>query len=156
MDNLIQSDLVEIRRVPTGGRGGRGVFARRPITAGTVIERVPVILIPQNQVFGESEVARRACRISWYVFAWGKQEGHDYVALPLGYGAIYNHSFEPNASFRIISSDIMEFVTISHILEGDEITINYNGDPNDQTPVRFPVAESPSPSTEGQPYKRRP
>jgi SET domain-containing protein len=141
MDKLIQSDLVEVRRVRTGGRGGRGVFARHLISEGTVLERVPVILIPQNQVFGESEVAIRACRISWYVFGWGKQDGHDYVALPLGYGAIYNHSYEPNATFQINRPDIMEFVAISYIKEGEEITINYNGDPTDKTPVRFPLAE---------------
>src|SRR5262249_34172966 len=75
--------------------------AKRPINEGAVIECVPVILIPHDQVFGESREARRACRISWYVFRWGMQEGHDYVALPLGYGAIYNHSYDPKAMFRI-------------------------------------------------------
>lgn len=117
------------------------MFARRPIAEGTMLERVPVVLIPKNQVFGESEVAIRACRISWYVFGWGQQDGHDYVALPLGYGAIYNHSYEPNALFLVIRPEIMEFVAISDIKEDEEITINYNGDPNDKTPVRFPVAE---------------
>lgn len=141
MDNLIQSDLVEVRRVRTGGRGGRGVFARLAISEGTLLERVPVVLIPRNQVFGESKAAIRACRISWYVFEWGKEDGHDYVALPLGYGAIYNHSYEPNAAFRICRPDIMEFVAISYIEENEEITINYNGDQYDKTPVRFPLAE---------------
>lgn len=141
MDKLIQSELVEVRRVRTGGRGGRGVFARHPVAEGMVLERVPVLLIPKNQVFGESDVAIRACRISWYVFGWGKQEGHDFVALPLGYGAIYNHSYEPNAVFRIIRPNIMEFVAISQITEDEEITINYNGDPKDNTPVHFPLAE---------------
>lgn len=37
--------------------------------------------------------------------------------------------------------DIMDFVAISDIKEDEEITINYNGDPNDKTPVRFPLAE---------------
>lgn len=141
MEPFVQSDLVEVRHVSNRGRGGRAVYARRPISEGTVIETVPVILIPQNQVFGESLIALRACRLSWYVFAWGKQDGHDYVALPLGYGAIYNHSYEPNATFRTTSPDIMEFVAISHIKENEEITVNYNGERNDKKPVHFPVAE---------------
>ena len=41
----------------------------------------------------------------------------------------------------VIRPDIMEFVAISYIKEGEEITINYNGDPTDKTPVRFPLAE---------------
>src|SRR4051812_11486754 len=130
MNQFVQSDLVEARREHGRGRGGRGVFVRHSVSEGTLLEQVPVILIPKNQVFGESAVALRACRISWYVFGWGKQDGHDYVALPLGYGAIYNHSYEPNAAFRIKLPDIMEFVAVSCIKEGEEITINYNGDPN--------------------------
>jgi len=141
MGPFIQSESVEVRRVPHRGRGSRGVFARRLIREGEVIERVPVILIPSNQVFGESAVAIRACRLSWYVFGWGKQAGHDYVALPLGYGSIYNHSYEPNATSRNEVPDIMEFVALREIQPGEEITINYNGDPADKAAVDFPVAE---------------
>src|SRR5205807_3515201 len=40
---LKQSELVEVKQV----RGkGRGVFARRPIREGDVIERVPVLVLP--------------------------------------------------------------------------------------------------------------
>lgn len=140
MDVLTQSDCVEVRRIANRGQGSRGVFAKRLIRAGEVIERVPVILIPSNQVFGESAVALKACRLSWYVFGWGIQQGHEYVALPLGYGSIYNHSYEPNAASRNEMPDVMEFVALKEIAKDEEITINYNGDPEDKGPVDFPVA----------------
>lgn len=140
MDSFTQSDLVEVRRDSNKGRGGRGVFARRLIAESTLIERVPVLLIPKDQVFGESQAALRACRLSWYVFGWGVEEGHDYVAVALGYGSLYNHSYKPNGTIRLISPDVLEVVAITEINEGEEITINYNGDPGDNTPVNFLVA----------------
>src|SRR6266404_632124 len=135
MEPFIQSDSVEVRHVPDRGRGGRGVFARRDLDEGEVIESVPAIIIPKKQVFGESPIALRACRISWYVFRWGVPG--DQVALPLGYGSLYNHSFQPNAIFRIEMPDIMVFVVLRTIRNGEEITVNYNGDPMDDTPVDF-------------------
>src|SRR5947207_2382193 len=92
-----QSNLIEVRRLDNRGRGGRGVFALRDIPAATTIERVPVILIPKEQVFGNTPEARHAARISWYVFAWDGITKRNYVALALGYGSIYNHSYSPNA-----------------------------------------------------------
>src|SRR5205823_12371758 len=43
---LKHSTLVSVKQVP--GKG-RGVFARRAIRKGTVIEKVPVVLIPLEQ-----------------------------------------------------------------------------------------------------------
>jgi len=106
-----------------------------------MIERVPVLLIPKNQVIDESKAALPVCRISWYVYAWGEQQGHEYVALALGFGSLYNHSYKPNALFRLESPDVVEFVAIKRIEQGEEITINYNGRPDDNSPVDFPVVE---------------
>jgi uncharacterized protein len=134
-----QSDLIEVRRVINRGRGGRGVFALRDIAAGTLIERVPVILIPKAQVFGSSELAKRAARISWYVFGWEGETKRPYVALALGYGSIYNHSPRANARYQKEAPDVMEFLAVRDINPGEEITINYNGDPNDERAMEFDV-----------------
>jgi uncharacterized protein len=141
MDVFTQSDLIEVRRESKKGRGGRGVFARRPISEGTLIERVPVLLIPRHQVEDEATAAQPNCYISWYVYAWGEQDGHDYLALSLGYGSLYNHSFKPNAMFRLERPDIVEFLAIKRIEQDQEITINYNGQPDDNSPVDFHVVE---------------
>src|SRR3954464_6678051 len=76
------SVLIEVKRV----RGkGRGVFAMRPIPASAEIERVPVLVLREDDV--------RSPPLSRHCFVWGRGT----VALPLGYGAIYNHSYAPNA-----------------------------------------------------------
>jgi uncharacterized protein len=113
-----QSDAVEVRRVSNRGKGGRGVFARRDIAADEVIERVPVLLIPRAQALGPNDVARRAARISWYVFSWINTK-RDYVALSLGYGSIYNHGETPNAKYRMHPPDIMEFFALRPISAGE-------------------------------------
>ena len=111
----------------TKGRGARGVYCRTAIAADVVFERVPVLLIPKSQVFGDTREAQNAARISWYVFAWNVPTKREYVALALGYGSIYNHSFTPNAVYRCVAPDAIEYRSLRAIEPGEEITINYNG-----------------------------
>lgn len=134
-----QSDLIEVRRADDRGKGGRGVFAARDIPAGAVIERVPVILIPKNQVFPASGDPSPSPAVSWYVFDWTGVTKRDYVALALGYGSVYNHSYAPNARYRKEAPDVLEFTALRAIVGGEEILINYNGDPEDKGPVHFEV-----------------
>lgn len=142
MDRFSPLAQIEVRRDTTKGRGARGVYAAEPIAVGQIIERVPVLLIPKSQVFGDDPIARNAARISWYVFEWKVPTKRPYVALALGYGSIYNHSFHPNARYRCVAPDAIEYECIRPIDAGDEITINYNGDPADMSPVGFDLAES--------------
>ena len=53
----------------------------------------------------------------------------------LGFGSLYNHSYEPNAKYvRRVSKRVVEFVAIKDIKKGQEITVNYNfGDPDDKS-----------------------
>ncbi len=113
---LIPSDLIEVRRV----RGkGRGVFARRLIAEGAEIERAPVLLVPGDSLLGT----------------------RDKVALALGYGSLYNHSYQPNAQYFYGGPQVKVFYAIRDIRAGEEITINYNSEPTDQTPVWFDVVD---------------
>jgi len=50
---------------------GRGVFARRRIVRDEVIERSPVIIIPEKQWGGLTETV-----LSNYVFDWGENDEH--------------------------------------------------------------------------------
>ncbi|MDB5294229.1 MAG: hypothetical protein JWO31_212 [Phycisphaerales bacterium] len=135
-----QSEWVEVRRADNRGKGGRGVFARFDIPAGTLIERVPAILIPKQQVFGDSEAARRATLISWYVFDWEGMTKRDYVALALGYGSIYNHSDVPNCRVERHSPDLLEFTARRDINADEEIFITYLGEtPAKKAKVGFEV-----------------
>ena len=113
-----QSDLVEIRY--TKGKG-RGVFARSDIRRGTVIERVPVVVVTWSDI-DSSELAD-------YAFAWTETK----AAIALGYGSLYNHSFKPNARYDDVGRQTKVYTAIKNIKAGEEITINYNGDPKDRT-----------------------
>ncbi len=106
-----QSDLIEVRRSTTRGRGGRGVYALRDIPAGTVIERTPVLLIPRNQVFSDDPRIRAAnARLSWYVFDWTGQTKRDYV---------------PNAAWEPEPPDTLAFRATRDIPVGHEVFISY-------------------------------
>lgn len=110
---------------------GRGVFARTPLRAGELIERVPVIAVPRAQLeFLEKTV------LSYYSFSWGPELNDGAIAA--GFGCFYNHSYEPNAHFiKLINDGVIDFVAIRAIRQGEEITVNYNGSPDDNTPLWF-------------------
>ena len=57
------------------------------------------------------------------------------LAIALGFGSIYNHSYEPNATYKKKSeSKVIDFVAIKGIKKDEEITVNYNyGNPEDKT-----------------------
>jgi SET domain-containing protein len=121
-----QSEWIEVRRLENRGEGGRGVFARKDIPAGTLLERVPVILIPKSEIFGIAPVNRRSLLLALYAFSW-EPIANDTVALALGYGSIYNHSFDPNARYTPVAPDVLEFHAIKPIAAGTEIFVNYHG-----------------------------
>lgn len=107
---------------------GRGVFARQPLAAGALIEVAPVIIVP----IGQWEGMERTVLFD-YFFAWG-----EHSALALGYGSLYNHSYVPNARFvKNLAADLIEFFALRDIKAGEEILINYNSDPADDSPLWF-------------------
>jgi hypothetical protein len=110
---------------------GRGVFARRPIPEGALIERAPVIVIPATDwKTMEPTVAYN------YTFAWGPDD--EDAAIALGYGSLYNHSYAPNARFeRHFENLVIEFIALRNIAQDEEILVNYNEDPADRTPLWF-------------------
>ncbi len=110
---------------------GRGVFATRRISGGETIERVPVIVVPAAE-----QPLIAATILDSYDFKWG-DDGKS-TAIALGMGSLYNHSFRPNALYRKRFADRMiEFIALREIDEGEEILINYNGSPDDQSPIVF-------------------
>jgi uncharacterized protein len=121
-----QSDLICIRNVK--GKG-RGVFARRAIARGALIERVPVAIVPLKLLADPNDPA-----LSRYFYEWGRNT----VAIALGYGSLYNHSYTPNAVY-LEGDKIMTYRALRDIAAGEEITINYNGEATDRTPVGFDV-----------------
>ncbi len=108
---------------------GRGVLTSKTIKRDTIIERCPVIVVHPEQIDYLQETA-----LNDYYFCWGKNQKS--AAITLGFGSMYNHSYTPNALYRpCLDEQIMEIVAIKTILSNEEITFNYNGSPNDKTPL---------------------
>ena len=76
--------------------------------------------------------------IARYCFSW--RDGTDDTALALGLCSLINHSYSPNVySQRHVREKVIEFIALHDIEEGQELTMNYNGEPGDQKPVAFQV-----------------
>ena len=111
-------------------RAGRGVFAASNIDKGELIEQCPVIEMMEADIRATLE----GISLRNYYFIWGNER--DRAAVALGYGSIYNHSFEPNARYdKLIEEKRIDFVALKTIPKNEEITVNYNGDPADTRPL---------------------
>lgn len=101
----------------------RGVFAARDFAAGSVVEVCPVIIVPAAQ-----RPALDTTLILDHYYVWG-----DDAAVALGFGSLYNHSYQPNTHYlRDFPRRLIVVAALRDIAGGEEITINYNGDPASQ------------------------
>lgn len=113
---------------------GRGVFANKRFQKGDIIERCPVIVVPEEQDHLLHDTV-----LYNYTYGWG-EDLRD-AAIALGFGSLYNHAYHPNAFYKRVPEDTMlVYVALRDIEEGEEITVNYNGSPNDPSPLWFEVA----------------
>ena len=112
-------------------KGGRGVFTTRSIPAGTVVEISPVIVFTNKE---RKDLEKT--RLFDYIFEWGvtRKKG----CLALGYVSLYNHEYISNCDYEMdFDSRLMTIKTVKRIKKGEELSINYNADPNDRTHVWF-------------------
>jgi len=110
---------------------GRGVFTYEPIEEGVLIEVCPAIVLPEADL----PVIHRT-HLHDYYFLWGQEEKQ--CAIALGFGSLYNHSYEPNAEYVFdYEQQTIDIYSLKPIEAGEEIFINYNGWPDDKNPVWF-------------------
>jgi uncharacterized protein len=116
---------IEIKRVP--GKG-RSIFATRNFKTGEIIESCPVLSLTPTE--------RKQCEktlLNHYIYPWRSTRS---ASVVLGYGSIINHSYNPNADWKQnFKTETMVYRAIKPIKKGEEITVNYNGEPDDQTPI---------------------
>lgn len=122
--------MIEIRRTQDKGRG---VFAVSDISAGTIVEIAPVIVMDE----GDRDLLDRT-RLHDYIFEWGEDETQ--CCMALGFIPIYNHSYKSNCEYEMdFENEIMRIKTVSDVDKGTELTVNYNGDWNAKDKVWFDV-----------------
>ena len=112
---------------------GKGVYTTDAIPEGVVIELSPVIVMKK-----EDRIHLDQTLLHDYIFEWGTEK--DKCCMALGFIPIYNHSYKSNCEYFMDFEEETIFVkTVRAIEKGEELTINYNGDWNDETKVWFEV-----------------
>jgi len=106
------NDKVIVKKSPIGGYG---VFARKSFEKGDLIEEC-LCVVRHNDDWGTA--------LEDYLFSRGSMS-----AMALGFGAIFNHSKEPNAKHELTAGlRRMRIFAIKSIKQGEEITISYGDD----------------------------
>jgi hypothetical protein len=115
-------------RVGPSSIHGTGVFALVAFEPEQIIERCPVLVVPAEQALTVADTV-----FGDYVYEW-----EDGYALALGFGSLYNHDRASNARYEM-DYDAQEIHVVAEraIPAGTEVTVNYNGDPTDPSPVWF-------------------
>ena len=110
---------------------GRGVFTSMHLEKDEVVECSPVLVMSQ-----EERVYLDKTALHDYIFEWGEEK--DKCCMALGLISMYNHSYTSNCEYLMDFEEEIIFVkTVCSIQKGTELTINYNGDYNDNTKVWF-------------------
>lgn len=110
---------------------GLGVFACAAFKPGTIIETAPVILMEQE----DKDFLQSTSLFSYYFVV---TDAKFPVALGLGFSSLYNHAYTANAVYSIsLKNASITIKACKMIVPGEEITLNYNGIPDDITPVYF-------------------
>ncbi len=112
---------------------GRAMFTNERIAANILIEESPVIVMQKS----DREYLDKTL-LHDYIFEWGINE--EKCCMALGYLPIYNHSYKSNCEyFMNFEEETIQVKTVRRIEKGEELTINYNGDWNNNKKVWFDV-----------------
>jgi len=98
---------------------GRGVFATDTIKKGEIIEECHYIRLEETD-FLKLDNSVKEISFAWPLFT------PDSHAIVLGFGSIYNHNEDNNATWETdIEKDCYRFIAIKDIQFGQEICTNY-------------------------------
>lgn len=115
---------------------GRGVFTTEPIPANAILEEAPVIAMSARD-----RIVLDKTLLHDYIFEWGADT--EQCCIALGFVSMYNHSYHSNCEyFMDFDEECIQVKTVRDIAAGEEITINYNGDWNDEKKIWFEVEDN--------------
>lgn len=127
--------LLEVKFISR--KKGKGVFAKDYITKGEVIDIAHIILISNKDWNLIEETV-----LSNYSYEWDDPKciGEYESAISLSDSQFINHSYDPNVKYVYgYEKKCIEYITLRDISKGEEITVNYNGEPFDKSPMGFEV-----------------
>ena len=111
----------------------RGVFSKTAFKPGQLIEKAPVLLMNAE----EKNLLQNSSLHHYYFLLNNKANP---IAIGFGYTSLYNHAANANAVYNINPVNLsISISACKKIAAGEEITINYNGRPNDISTVHFSV-----------------
>ncbi len=129
------NNFLEIKYISP--KKGKGVFTKKNVKKGTIVEVAHVILLTNKEYSLIQDTI-----IDNYTFEWDdpKRNSEYKCALPLSMCQFVNHSYEPNLKYQYdYEKNTIEYFTIRHVRKGEELTANYNGRVDDNSPVWFEV-----------------
>ncbi len=110
---------------------GLGVFCKKQFKKGALIETAPLI---KGSATDYAMLHKTA--LHDYYFLLDDKESP--VAIGLGFASWYNHGCPSNARYQVNKkNNTIKIIACRNIEAGSEITINYHGDPNDDSPIQF-------------------
>lgn len=116
VSSLDQISYPNIYAAETGTVLGRGVYTFEDIPAGQIVEIAPVILLPLISQSFPAQIRRLVCN-------WSKT----HVALTLGFWSLYNHSDQPNVTFKRDPKNLtIIFSALRKIEAREQLTISYD------------------------------
>ncbi|NVM36582.1 MAG: SET domain-containing protein-lysine N-methyltransferase [Candidatus Lokiarchaeota archaeon] len=116
---------------------GRGVFAKKNIAKEETIDVAHILLISNNDWDLIEDTV-----LSNYSFEWDDPKciGEYESAISLSVSQLINHSYDPNVKYVYdYKNKCIEYITLRDISKGEEITVNYNGESFDYSPMSFDV-----------------
>jgi len=130
MNNLLEVRFISEKR-------GKGVFAKKNIEKDTIIDFAHIVPIPNRDYKKiEKTILFNYC----YIWEDPKHKPEFTNAISLSISQFINHSYEPNVKYMYdYENKAIEFSSIRHISQGEELLVNYNGLINDKSPVWFDV-----------------
>ena len=108
---------------------GVGVFCIDNILKDEIIEICQLIILNEK----DTQIIDNTFLYNYY-FSWEKNGS----AICLGSGSLYNHSTKPNAKYiKEFNNNKIIFTAIKDIKKGEEVLVNYNGNPDSNKKVWF-------------------
>jgi SET domain-containing protein len=129
--------LIEVKYVSP--KKGKGVFSKSFIKEGTIVDVAHVVLLTENDFDLIADTV-----LYNYSYEWEdpNNDSEFMAAISLSISQFINHSFTPNIKYDYdYDNKAIVYTAIRDIKIGEELTVNYNGEVDNNKEVWFDVEE---------------